>query len=89
MILLARMAVDSAYAGKGIGKSLLLHAMTRAELAAREIGGRGIMVDAVDEDAAGFYLRWKFKRMPGNPLLLIMQMDVVRASLAAAIQAAA
>jgi GNAT superfamily N-acetyltransferase len=89
MILLARMAVDSAYVGKGIGKSLLFHAMTRAELAAREIGGRGIMVDAIDEDAARFYLRWKFKPMPGNPLLLIKSMDIVRASLAAATQAAA
>lgn len=89
MILLARMAVDTAYARKGLGKSLLFDAMTRAERAAGAIGGRGILVNAIDEDAARFYVRWKFKPMPGNPLLLILPMDVLRASLAAAAQAAA
>jgi GNAT superfamily N-acetyltransferase len=89
MILLARMAVDRAYARRGVGQNLLFHAMTRAELAAREIGGRGLMVHAIDEEAASFYQRWKFKPMPGNPLLLIIPMDVIRATLAAAAPAAA
>ncbi|MGH7080394.1 MAG: GNAT family N-acetyltransferase, partial [Acetobacteraceae bacterium] len=89
MILLARLAVDAAYAGRGIGRHLLLDAFKRAELAAREIGGRGIIANAKDEPAAAFYLRWKFRRMPSDPLLLVIPMELVRASLTAAAQEAA
>lgn len=84
MILLARLAVDSAYAGRGIGKHLLLDAFRRAEAAAQQIGGRGIMAHAKDEDAVSFYLRWKFQRMPGDTLLVAIPIDVVRTSLEAA-----
>lgn len=89
MILLARLAVDAAYAGRGIGRHLLLDAFRRSDMAAREIGGRGIVARAKDEQAAGFYRRWKFQPMPGDPLLLIIPMEVVRASLAATSSAAA
>ncbi|MGH7100618.1 MAG: hypothetical protein ACREE4_23620, partial [Stellaceae bacterium] len=73
---------------QGIGRHLLLDAFKRAELAAREIGGRGIIANAKDEQAAAFYLRWKFRRMPSDPLLLVMPMELVRASLTAAAQEA-
>jgi GNAT superfamily N-acetyltransferase len=89
MILLARLAVDSAFAGRGIGRHLLLDAFGRSVAAAQQIGGRGIMAHAKDEEAVGFYLRWKFQRMPGDPLLLVIPMEVVRTSLEAASQAAA
>lgn len=84
MILLGRLAVDVAYAGKGIGSHLLLDAFRRASAAAAQIGGRGMITHPIDEQAASFYLRWKFQRMPGAALLLVIPMDVVRASLAAA-----
>ena len=42
------------------------------------------MAHAKDELATRFYLRWKFQPMPGDPFLLIIPMEVVRASLAAA-----
>ena len=85
MILLARLAVDSAYTGRGIGRHLLLDAFRRSVAAAQQIGGRGIMTHAKDEEAARFYLRWKFERMPGDPLLLVIPIEVVRASLEAAV----
>lgn len=56
----------------------------RCVAAADQTGGRGIITHAKDEAAAGFYLRWKFQRMPGDPLLLVIPMEMVRASLAAA-----
>lgn len=84
MILLARLAVDAAYAGRHIGRHLLLDAFNRCVAAADQTGGRGIITHAKDEAAAGFYLRWKFQRMPGDPLLLVIPVKMVRASLAAA-----
>jgi GNAT superfamily N-acetyltransferase len=89
MILLARLAVDTAYTGRGIGPHLLLDAFRRCVAAADQIGGRGVMTHAKDEEAARFYLRWKFQRMPSNPLLLVMPIEVVRASLVEASQEAA
>ena len=86
MILLARLAVDSRYARRGIGRHLLLDAFRRSADAAEQIGGRGIMAHAKDEDAAQFYLRWKFVRMPSDPLLLIIPIEIVKASLEAAAQ---
>jgi len=84
MILLARLAVDTRYAGRGIGSHLLLDAFKQSADAAALIGGRGIVTQAKDEAAARFYLRWKFVRMPGDPLLLIIPIEMVIASLAAA-----
>lgn len=81
MILLARLAVDTRHARGGIGRHLLLDAFRRSVDAATQIGGRGIMTQAKDEEAAGFYLRWKFVRMPGDPLLMVIPMEVVRSSL--------
>lgn len=86
MILLARLAVNSRYIGRGVGRHLLLDAFRRSAAAAAQIGGRGIMAHAKDEEAAQFYLRWKFERMPGDPLLMVIPIEVVRASLEAAEQ---
>jgi hypothetical protein len=57
-------------------------------MAAHEIGNRGIATRAKDEQAAGFYRRWKFQPMPADPFLLVIPMELVRASLAAASRAA-
>lgn len=74
---------------EGSGGISLLDTFRRSDLGAREIGGRGIVARAKDEQAAGFYQRWKFHPMPGGPLLLVIPMEMVRASLAAASEAAA
>ena len=89
MILLARLAVDTAYARRGIGRHLLLDAFRRCTAGADLIGGRGIVTNAKDEAAAAFYMRWKFQRVPGNPLLLVIPMELVRGSLAEASSVAA
>jgi GNAT superfamily N-acetyltransferase len=86
MILLSRLAVDRAYVGRGLGKHLLLDVFRRAEAAAQQIGGRGLIAHAKDENASRFYLGWKFQRMPGDPLLVAIAFEVVRASLEAARQ---
>ena len=69
------------YAGRGIGRHLLLDAFRRSADAAAQIGGRGIMAHAKDEEAARFYLRWKFDRMPGDAPFMVIPIEVVRTSL--------
>src|SRR5437868_13259444 len=47
-LLLGQLATDEAKAGQGIGTGLLKHALSRCVAAAGLIGGRALMVNAVD-----------------------------------------
>ncbi|MBX9771329.1 MAG: GNAT family N-acetyltransferase [Candidatus Obscuribacterales bacterium] len=64
IMMLGRLAVDKAWAGKGLGNSLLLDALQRA-LAASEIAGlRAVVVDAKDDAAKRFYEKRGFRSWP-------------------------
>jgi GNAT superfamily N-acetyltransferase len=69
---LGRFAVDRRYQGKGLGELLLVDALVRAERIHVEAGGIGLFVDAIDERAAGYYLRYGFRTIPDNPRLLFL-----------------
>jgi len=69
-LLLGQLATDTAWAGKGIGTGLVKHALQRCVLAARLIGGRALMVNAVDDEAARFWLRRGFIPAKDDPLIL-------------------
>lgn len=53
--LLARLALHRELRGQQLGSQLLASALTRAATAARTIGGRYVVVDAIDDNAASFY----------------------------------
>lgn len=67
---LGRLAVDQRFHGKKLGELLLVDALARAQRIYAEAGGIGLFVDAMDEQAAGYYLRFGFRVAPDNPLLL-------------------
>ena len=73
---LGRLAVDRQYQGKDLGKLLLIDALTRAQRIYTEAGGIGLFVDALDEQAAGYYRRFGFAASPDNPLLLFLSATV-------------
>lgn len=75
---LGRLAVDQRFQRKKLGELLLVDALVRAERIFVEAGGIGLFVDAIDETAAGFYLRFGFRSAPDNPLLLFYPAGVVR-----------
>ena len=79
VILLARLAVDRAVQGRGVGPALLKDALLRAASAADTIGARAVLVHAKDDLAKGFYQHFDFEPSPSDPyhLLLIMK-DVKR-----------
>lgn len=55
VLLLARLALDRSEHGTGLGADLLQDALVRALAGARHYGARAIVVDALDDGAAGFY----------------------------------
>ena len=69
---LRRLVLHKHYHGKGLGELLLVDALSRARRIYTEAGGIGLFVDAIDEQAAGYYKRFGFQTAPGNPLLLFL-----------------
>lgn len=82
-VLLARLAVDLAHQGKGLGRSLLQDAMLRVNGAAEELGIRLMLVHAKHERARRWYTRFGFEESPTDPLHLILLMKDLRALLSA------
>jgi GNAT superfamily N-acetyltransferase len=80
-ILVAKLAVDQRHQGKGIGQALLVEALRRAVSAAAIAGGRYVVVDAIDAEAAAFYAHFDFRASPGDPLRLMRKVSEVAAAL--------
>jgi ribosomal protein S18 acetylase RimI-like enzyme len=80
-ILIARLAVDVSYQGRHLGSRLLAEGLRRAVAASDAAAARLVVVDAIDDDAVGFYRRWGFIDAPDNPRRLYRKMSDVRASL--------
>ena len=81
IVLLARLAVDQREQRQGLGPALLKDALQRAYAGAEIIGGRAILVHAIDPEAAMFYRKYEFESCPGFELHLMLLMKDVRASL--------
>jgi GNAT superfamily N-acetyltransferase len=69
-LLLGQLAVDRNWAGLGVGSGLLKHAYARCAAAANIVGGRALIVKAVDEAAAAFWIRRGFRPTKDNPFAL-------------------
>lgn len=83
-LLLGQLATDTAYAGQGIGTGLLKHALERCVAAAGLVGGRALVVNALDTDAAAFWGRRGFLPSLDNPMILFRSIADITASLTAA-----
>jgi predicted N-acetyltransferase YhbS len=77
-LLLARLAVDRAWHGKGLGADLLSNAVLRVIGAAETIGVRAILVHAISDDAKTFYEKHGFHSSPIEPMTLMVTIDEAR-----------
>jgi GNAT superfamily N-acetyltransferase len=72
VVVLGRLAVDSALHGKGVGRALVRDAGMRVLQAADVIGLRGMMVQALSDEAKVFYEHVGFEPSPIDPRLLMI-----------------
>lgn len=79
----ARPAVDEAEQGRGLGSALRKNALQRAYAGAEIIGGRAVLVHAIDAEAAAFYRKCGFESCPGLELHLMLVMKDLRGALGA------
>ncbi|MHB8342341.1 MAG: GNAT family N-acetyltransferase [Mycobacteriales bacterium] len=70
-VLLARLAVDTDFAGPGLGATLLKHFVLTALEVAAVVGARILLVHAQDSDARQFYLHHDFEPSPIDELTLM------------------
>lgn len=78
VMLLARLATDLAWQGKGVGAGLLRNAMQRTLQAADIAGIRAFLVHAKDDKAKEFYEHFNFFPSPTDPYHLYLLMKDIR-----------
>jgi GNAT superfamily N-acetyltransferase len=79
VVLIARLAVDRSWQGKGLGAALLVDSLRRIHAASDIIGVRAVMVHAKDEAARRFYEHFDFDPSPVDPLhLFLLTKEIAR-----------
>ena len=79
LMVLARLAVQRDWHGRGIGAALLRDAMRRTVQAAEIAGLRALAAHAKDETAAAFYAHFGFSPSPTDPLhMFVLTKDVLQ-----------
>lgn len=81
---LARLAVDRKVRGRGLGGQLLLAAGGRCLLAAEEVGGVALLIDAKNERVAGWYAGYGALPLADAPLSLLLPLATIEAALKSA-----
>ncbi|WP_179402690.1 GNAT family N-acetyltransferase [Burkholderia guangdongensis] len=77
-VLLARLAVDKNHKGQGLGEYLLAHALDTVVATAENIGVQCVVVDALDDSAAGFYRKYGFAPFTDAPLRLVLPVATIK-----------
>jgi len=83
VLVLARLAVDKKWQGKGLGRALFRDAAQRVAQAAEVIGIRGILVHAISEEARKFHLKLGFLPSKHEPMTLMVTLADIREVLSA------
>jgi len=77
-ILIGRLAVAQRYQGQGIGSATLIDALGTALSGISELGGRLVVVDAIDESAEAFYRHLGFTSTGQAGRLVVKASDAAR-----------
>jgi GNAT superfamily N-acetyltransferase len=80
-LLLAKLALGTEFQGEGNGSALLADALRTMLEAMRAIGGRLVVVDAIDEGAAAFYRHHGFSDLSADPRRLCIKASSAAKSL--------
>jgi len=78
VMVLARLAINHAMQGGGVGPALLRDAVLRTLQAAEIAGIRAILVHAISERAKRFYEKWGFVPSPVEPMTLMITVEEAR-----------
>lgn len=77
VILLARLAADQSAQGKRLRESLLLDALQRSLDLSDNLGAHAVEVDALDDFAVTFYVKYGFEPLLGKPKHLYLLLATI------------
>jgi GNAT superfamily N-acetyltransferase len=78
--LLARLAIDVEWQGRGLGWGLLRNAMQRVLMLSKSVAAPALLIHARDENARAFYQHHaEFHQSPVDPLHLFLPMKAIAA----------
>ncbi len=75
--LIGRLAVSTAFRGQGLGEILLMDALHRSLVLSEQVASAAVIVDAKDDRARRFYLKYGFLELPGISGRLFLPMKTV------------
>ena len=75
--LLGRLAVSTAFRGRGFGERLLMDALHRSLESSKQVASTGVVVDAKDASAEEFYKEYGFIELPRIAHRLFLAMGTV------------
>ena len=83
VVLLARLAVDKEWQGKGLGAAMLREAVLKTLSLAENVGVRAMLVHPLDEVAEAFYMKYGFVKSPVREKQLLLLLKDARKTFAA------
>lgn len=78
VVILARLAVDAAYHGRGLGFGMLQDAIRRTITIAEQAGIRALLTHPIDAEAEAFYRRFGFESTPVRERQLMLLLKDAR-----------
>jgi predicted N-acetyltransferase YhbS len=80
VLVIARLAVDLRFQGKGLGIGMIKDAFLRAIQVSDIAGVAAVVLDAKDNDAKAYYQRKNLglSAMPGDPMRLYVSLRFIR-----------
>jgi GNAT superfamily N-acetyltransferase len=78
---IGKLAIDLETQGKNIGALLLKDALLRAVNISSQVALHFVVVDALNEKAKSFYLKYGFTAFEENPLTMVMSLETIKAAI--------
>jgi GNAT superfamily N-acetyltransferase len=75
--LLGRLAVDQRFERRGFGRAILMNALERALDVTAVVASAFVIVQAIDDDAVGFYRKYGFIPLPDDRGRLFLPMRTI------------
>lgn len=81
VLIMGRLAIDENYQGHGLGDALMKDAFLRVLGVSNHAGFMALLVNALTDNAARFYMRYGFVQSPFDPLTLFLPIRTIRQAL--------
>jgi predicted GNAT family N-acyltransferase len=75
--LIGRLARSTTFRGQGVGELLLMDALRRCHVHAKEVGSWAVLVEGKDEHPVAFYKKYGFLQIQGQANRLFLPMETI------------